>query len=358
VAIDIDAAAGEGGGQVLRSAVTLALLTGSTVSLYNVRANRSPPGVRPQHLQAVAAAARVSDAQVAGLRVGSRQVRFAPGTVRPGDYFFDIGTAGATSLVLQTVYLPLMLAGGPSTVTIAGGTHVPFSPCFHYLDMQWRPFLQRLGLKLGLQMKRAGFYPPGGGLMTAVLEPADSVQPIRLARRGALQAVDGLSAVANLDAEIGLRQRRRALQRLQAEGIPCELDAVSLPAVSAGTVLVLRARCACSQACFFALGRRGKRAEQVADEAVAELLAFLATDGAVDPYLADQLLLPLALAGGPSELTTSRVTTHLCTNGAIIERFMPVTVQVQGAVGEPGTVRVRPARGSTGHTAQHPGGNP
>ena len=342
--IEVDGAVGEGGGQVLRSALSLSLLTGQPFRLSRIRANRDRPGLRPQHLAAVRAAARIAGAEVRGDRVGSEEIELALGTVRPGDYFFDIGTAGATSLVLQTLLLPLALAPGTSNITIRGGTHVPWSPCFHYLDWQWRPFLARIGVPFDLTMTMAGFYPRGGGELRAQIPGCSRPIPKRLIERGPLRAVRGLSVVANLPREIAERQRRQALRRLRnlLPDVEPQVDVKELPAASRGTVLLLLADCAPGRACCFALGARGKRAERVADEAVGALAAFLRSDGAFDPRLADQLLLPLALANGPSELPTSEVTAHLLTNAEVIRLFLPVEVGVDGPLGGPATVRVQP----------------
>jgi RNA 3'-terminal phosphate cyclase (ATP) len=342
--IQIDGAMGEGGGQVLRSALSLSLLTGQPFRLSRIRANRDQSGLRPQHLAAVRAAARVAGAEVRDDRVGAEQIDFVPGPVRSGDYFFDIGTAWATSLVLQTLLLPLALAPGTSSVTIRGGTHVPWSPCFHYLDWQWRPFLARIGVPFDLTMTMAGFYPQGGGELQAQIPGCSRPMPVRLIERGPLRAVRGLSAVANLPREIAERQRRQALGRLRnlLPEVEPRVVGEELPAASRGTVLLLLADCAPGRACCFALGARGKRAERVADEAVDALAAFLLSDGAVDPWLADQLLLPLALANGPSKLRTSEVTPHLLTNAEVIQLFLPVEIRVVGSQGGPATVRVQP----------------
>ena len=344
IPIQVDGTMGEGGGQILRSALSLSLLTGQSFRLWRVRANRDRPGLRPQHLAAVQAAARVAGAEVRGDRVGSEEIEFAPGPVRPGDYFFDIGTAGATSLVLQTLLLPLALAQGTSSVTIRGGTHVPWSPCFHYLDWQWRPFLARIGVPFNLTMAIAGFYPRGGGELQAQIPGAAHPRPLTLTERGPLRAVHGMSAVANLPREIAERQRRQALRRLHNLLPELEPEVVleELPAASRGTVLALLAECEPGRACCFALGARGKRAERVADEAFDALAAFLRSGGAVDPWLADQLLLPLALADGPSRLRTSKVTAHLLTNAEVIRLFLPVEIGVNGPLGGPATVQVRP----------------
>jgi len=341
--VRIDGSTGEGGGQVLRSSLSLALITGRAVELVNIRARRAKPGLRPQHLQAVRAAASVGRAAVQGDRVGSERLSFAPRAVSAGDYRFDIGTAGATGLVLQTVCVPLALAQAPSRLRISGGTHVPLSPCFHYLDLSWRWLLERAGMHLALHMERAGFYPPGGGMVQARVEPLQRLRGLRLERRGRLRGVRGLSASARLPAHVAARQRERALARLGARGVAAAIAMERLDASSPGSLLLLLAELEAGRACFFALGARGKPAERVADEAVDELLGFLATDGAVDPYAADQLLLPLALAEEASILRTSRLTEHTRTNADIIRAFLPVAIEVEGEPGEPAVVRIRPA---------------
>lgn len=336
--VQIDGSMGEGGGQVLRSALTLSLLSGRSLEIRNVRLGRSRPGLRPQHLAAVQAAAAISGARVAGDRVGSRTLAFRPGPVTAGQYHFDIGTAGATALVLQTICLPLALAEGPSQVSVSGGTHVPWSPCFDYLDLHWRHFLARMGISMDLELAMAGFYPEGGGLVRLRLPGGARLRPVTLVERGSLQALRGLSAVANLDWSIAERQRRRALRRLQQRGLSADIEERSLPAASRGTLLLLLARFEHSQACCFALGARGKPAERVADEAVDSLFEILDRPGSVDPWLADQLLLPLAWAAGPAALTTTRISGHLLTNAQVIRQFVDRSIEVRGEPGEPGQV--------------------
>lgn len=340
--IHIDGTMGEGGGQVLRSALSLALITGRGVRLEHIRARRDNPGLGFQHAMAVQAAARVSGARVEGDRIGSQTLAFLPGPVVPGDYHFDIGTAGATSLVLQTVLPPLAMADGASRVTVTGGTHVPHSPCFHYLDWHWRVMLGRIGMPFELHMPMAGFYPPGGGEIQAGIPGSARPRGLDLTDRGRLLSIQGLSAVANLPEEIAERQRGRALRRLQTLNSDVDIAIEHLPARSPGTVLALLARFERGQACFFALGERGKRAERVADEAVDDLLGFLATGAAVDRWLADQLLLPLALADAASTLRTSEVTLHLLTQARVIQAFLPVEIRIEGELGQPGTVYLMP----------------
>jgi RNA 3'-phosphate cyclase len=339
--IQIDGSWGEGGGQILRSALTLSVITDKAMHISNIRARRRKPGLMAQHLKAVEAAAAVGNARVEGALPGSTALVFEPHGIHPGEYYFDIGTAGSTSLVLQSILLPLAAAQKVSCITISGGTHVPWSPCFHYLDMHWLPYLRRIGLEAELKMERAGFYPRGGGFIRASIFPAKTFSTLRLTERGKLKKIFCLSAVANLGLSVAERQSRQALQRLSGCGGKIEAKNVSIPGLGKGTMLLILAEFECSSCCYCALGERGKRAERVADEAADAFEAFLATDGAIDEYLADQLLLPLAFAAGRSELRTNKVTQHLATNGWVIKHFLPVEIVIEGEIGRPGLVCIK-----------------
>ena len=356
--LEIDGSLGEGGGQVLRTALALSLLTQTAVRLSNVRARRPKPGLMAQHLKAVEAAAAVGDAHVEGAARGSTVLEFAPRRLSCGEFRFDIGTAGSTSLVLQTVLLPLARAGGVSHLTITGGTHVPWSPCFDYLQLQWLPYLRQIGVRAEAYIELAGFYPRGGGCIHATIHPSAAWRPLELTGRGAPKAIHGLSAVANLHTGIAERQCRQALTRLRGEQVSIEV--VNLRGRSPGTMLLLLAEFERSQACYFALGARGKPAERVADEALDALEQFLATDGAIDQYLADQLILPLALATGVSQLHTSCVTQHLITNCDVVRRFLPVEIHIDGAIGQPGLVSIltRGQPSASGPRVRRPGRSP
>ncbi len=347
--LEIDGSLGEEGGQILRSALTLSILSGQAVRLDNIRAGRPKPGLQAQHLKAVDAAAAISRAQVEGAALGSTRITFQPGEIRPGRYKFDIGTAGAATLVLQTIFLPLSRAGSASSVILSGGTHVPWAPTFHDLDLHWLPLLRELGFEARLSLDAAGFYPQGGGRITAHIRPAGTIRPLALESRGEPAGLSGLTAVANLELSIADRQRRQALRRLPPDPAP-RIKTLQLPGPNKGTFLLLQAgyrpaagSSSAARCCYTGLGALGKPAERVADEAVDALEAFLATDGCVDQYLADQLLLPLALSGGPSRFRTSQVTAHLTTNAAILEAFGLAAVRIEGQPGAPGLVRVEPA---------------
>ncbi|HKB01208.1 MAG TPA: RNA 3'-terminal phosphate cyclase [Gemmataceae bacterium] len=337
--IDIDGSFGEGGGQILRSSLALSLLTGQPFRLRKVRANRQPkPGLRRQHLASVRAAAKIGRAKVTGDTVGSSQLTFEPGPVVPGNYRFDIGTAGATALVLHTVYLPLAVAGGPSEVVLEGGTHNEKAPCFHFLQTTWRAYMARLGLTLSLEMKRAGFYPRGGGRINARIEPCGVPRPITVTGSVEHRSATILSGSAGLPDHVASRQARRATIRLRDAGIVAEVayeewqggPGCMLAITLGGPVPTL----------IFGLGARGKPAEAVADEAADEALAHARRGMPVDPHSADQLLLPLAIASGNSEYHVSEVTRHLSTNAAVIKMFLDREITIDGEEGATGVVRV------------------
>jgi RNA 3'-terminal phosphate cyclase (ATP) len=339
--VDLDGSAGEGGGQILRSALALSLLTGRPFRLHNIRARRPKPGLQPQHLMSVNAATQVGRAEVLGASLGSSELTFRPGPVQPGHYTFDIGTAGATGLVLHTVYLPLALRGGqPSHLQISGGTHVLAAPSFDFLDTTWRGYLGQFQLNVSLTQRRAGFYPRGGGLVEAMIPPVEGLQGITMLDRGS-RSVTGVSAVAGLPGHIARRQARRAMQLFDDHGVDVEITEATWEETGPASVLVLTVDVGRVPAVFVGLGARGKPAETVADEVVAEVLAFLdAGTQPVDPHSADQLLLPAVFAAGETTYETTEVTQHLLTNREVIRAFLDREVTITGEEGHPGRVQV------------------
>jgi RNA 3'-terminal phosphate cyclase (ATP) len=342
--IEIDGSFGEGGGQILRSSLTLSVMTGQDLRIKNIRAKRKTPGLRPQHLKALEAAGEICGATIEGGQIGSQSISFYPDEIRAGKYHFDIGTAGSTSLVVQTVMLPLSKAKSKSTVTVTGGTHVPWSPCFHYLNLNYLPFLWKIGLDVQLRMERAGFYPNGGGQIRASINPVDTLHSLHLTDRGRLIEIRGISAVAKLSRNIATRQRRQVIGRLGRRYPLNDIRVVELPAPSPGSMILLLAIFEHSQACYFALGKKGVSADRIADEAINEFELFIATEGVIDQYLADQLLLPIVFAGSASEFDTSRITKHLLTNIEVLKAFLPIEVKIDGSVGEPGKVIVNSSK--------------
>jgi RNA 3'-terminal phosphate cyclase (ATP) len=265
---------------------------------------------------------------------------FEPGAVVPGKYHFAIGTAGATGLVLQTLFLPLARAATPSTVVVQGGTHVDHSPVFHFLDVTWRAYMEKLGLNIKLRMIRPGFYPRGGGVVEMEVQPAPHIRGLRLTQRSAVTRLIGFSAAAGLPESIAQRQARRAAVRLRDRRLPVEIREVAWDG-GPGTVLAVQADTSPAPTLFYGLGARGRPAERVADEAVDQLVAYLdAEPAAVDLHSADQVVLPLALADGPSEFTVAEVTQHLLTNAAVIRQFIDREIVCEGDEGGPGRVRI------------------
>lgn len=339
--IEINGAQGEGGGQILRTSLTLSALTGHPLAIDHIRARRRQPGLRPQHLAAVRAIAKLTDAETSGATLNSQALTLEPAKVRSGRFRFEIPTAGALSLVLQTVFVPLSLASGSSQSVLTGGTHVPWSPIYHYVQSQWLPILNRCGFRGEVTLHKAGFYPQGGGEVSLKVLPAKDLCPLEGLTRGELIQIRGFSGVSNLKDEIAQRQKHRALQRLYPICRDTKIKTLNLPSPGKGTFIQLTAHFSNGgQACYTAHGALGKPAEQVADEAVEGLLGFLETDGFVDQYLADQLLLPLLVIGGRSEFRTNQVTPHLLTNAQVIDQFLPGRIKIFGEQGAPGLVQV------------------
>jgi len=338
--LELDGSFGEGGGQILRSSLALSLLTGRPFHLIKVRAGRTKPGLQPQHLQSVRSAAVIGNATLTGDRLGSTELTFEPGTVRSGSYRFDIGTAGATGLVLHTLYLPLALRGtGPSELTLTGGTHVRTSPCYHFLERTWLPYMSRCGLKISLRLHRPGYYPRGGGLMEVFIQPTPRLTGVRILDRGPLR-VTSFSAVAGLPESIASRQARQASKRLKAHGLKVDIQERTWEGGPA-SFIALELDTSPAPTLFFALGERGKPSEKVADEAADQVIAYVERGPAlVDPHSADQLVLPLALAEGPSCYRVTEITRHLNTNSAVIRQFVDREIVIEGEEGQPGTVRI------------------
>ncbi len=357
--IVLDGSEGEGGGQILRTALALSAITGKPFSVVNVRATRLKPGLRPQHREAARAVARLVDAALAGDEIGSDRLEFAPRRrAHAGEWAFDIGTAGSTTLLLQTVCWPLALAGAPSSVTIRGGTHQDQSPSFHYLALVWVPAVARLGFRVALELQAAGFYPEGGGEMTAAIEPAHAMPPLDLMHRGTVQDVDVVSMVAGAGYEVAERQAARALRALRDAGVSAEAERVPVPARGSrgGHVLVV-ATFERTRAGFGAVGARERAPEETADLAVNAFRAYLSGGAAVDPHLGEQLLLPAALVATglvppppgvvpATRYTVSRVTKHLTTTATVLRRFLDVDVSVVGREDSEGEVRVQPPGGA------------
>jgi RNA 3'-terminal phosphate cyclase (ATP) len=339
--LELDGSFGEGGGQILRTSLALALLTGKAFHLRNVRARRPKPGLQPQHLMSVRAAATVGQARVRGDSLGSGDLVFEPAAVLPGPYHFNIGTAGATSLVVHTLYLPLAWqTSASSEVTVRGGTHVLASPCYHFLETTWQPYLELLGLRIRMHQYETGFYPRGGGVIEAHIQPCTSLRGLQLGETGPATAATVISAVAQLPEHIAQRQARRAEKALRELKLSVEVHEERW-SNGPGTVLIVILNTTPVPTLFFGLGARGKPAESVADEAVEQVRHHLRHGRrGVDLHSGDQLVMPLAVAEGPSHYSVAEVTRHLVTHIAVIRQFVDRAITCTGEEGQPGFVRV------------------
>jgi len=323
--IEIDGSFGEGGGQILRSSLALSAITGKPFRIYNIRANRDKPGLRRQHLTAVRAAAEICNGRVGGDAVGSAELTFSPGPVTPGEYTFDIGTAGSTTLVLQTVLPPLLVANGPSRLTLIGGTHNPNCPPYDFLAKSFLPLIERMGPGVESTLERPGFYPAGGGRFTVAVRPA-ALRPIQLPDRGRLKRRLGRAVVANLPRSIALRELGVIARTLSFSDD--ELRAEEAAAIGPGNVVMIEVESEAVTEVFTGFGSRGVRAEDVAREATDAAKRYLDGNVPVGDCLADQLLLPFAMAGGGS-FRTLGPTRHTQTNIEVIRLFLDVRVSLR-----------------------------
>jgi len=324
----IDGAMGEGGGQVLRTALALSMVTGEPFRIERIRQRRAKPGLLRQHLTAVLAAEKISAARTAGAALGSTELAFMPGSVTPGEHGFAIGTAGSTTLVIQTVLPALLTAAAPSRLTLEGGTHNPAAPPWDFLVESFLPLLERMGPRFDPRLERPGFAPAGGGRLTLHVTPAPRLSRLDLTA-GPEIAAEGLVLLANLPRHIAERERDTLLARI---GWAPEQVRIRHPleALGPGNAVILLSKAAGLTSVFTSFGKAGVPAEAVAEAAVGEYRAFRAAGVAVEPHLADQLILPLALAGGGS-FTTLPLSGHAATQLELVPRFLDVPLRAREA---------------------------
>lgn len=329
--LEIDGSFGEGGGQILRTSLALSLITGTPFRVFNVRAKRARPGLQRQHLTAVRAAAEVGNAEVRGDELHSREFFFTPNEIQPGDYHFDIGTAGSTTLVLQTVLPVLLVADGPSRVVLEGGTHNKAAPPFEFIDRALLPLLRTMGCELSLQLERPGFYPVGGGRIVAEIQPTANWKPLELTERGKLRAVRATAIVSNLPLHIAERELDVIGKRLNLKAK--QLEAVEeTRARGPGNVCFVEIDSEHVTEVFAAFGEKGKPAERVGREAAKAAERYLKSAVPVDEHLADQLLLPMAIGAG-GRFKTAAPSSHTTTNIDVIRRFVDAEIEVEDSSG-------------------------
>ena len=344
--LHIDGNYGEGGGQILRTTLSLSCLLKKPMEITNIRKGRKIPGLQPQHLTSVNACKSISEAEVEGNKLKSLTLRFNPQSIKGGDFTFNVAeekrSAGSTSLILQALFLPLSLSEQSSHITVLGGTHVAWSPPFDYLKEIFLPMMRKIGCQMELRIMKWGWYPKGGGEVGCIIHPTGKLVSLNLTERGKLLNLTGVSVVSNLPFSIAERQKNQALKILREKDFSPEIKIVQAPSIGQGTFFFLKAEFENSQAGFGALGEIGKRAEKVAEEACLEFLEFMQTHAAIDPHLADQLIPYLALADGPSSFTVSRISEHLLTNIWVVKQFLPTKIMVEGDEGKEGKIIINP----------------
>ncbi|WEJ73150.1 RNA 3'-terminal phosphate cyclase [Pseudomonas sp. PSE14] len=335
--IELDGA--EGGGQILRSALSLSMISGQPLRIINIRGRRSRPGLLRQHLTAVRAAAEICGATVEGAELGSRSLTFRPGAILGGDYRFAIGSAGSAVLVLQTLLPALLFADAPSSLAISGGTHNPLAPPADFIERTWLPLLRRMGARVDFELLRHGFMPAGGGELVVRVLPSE-LQPLHLMVAGAERSRSARALLTGVPGHVAERELERV--RRHRGWSAANTKVVRLPEDQGpGNALLLDIECEHLTLVFCAFGQPGVSAERVAGQALQQADAWRTSGTAVDEHLADQLLLPIALAGGGS-FTTPLLSDHLRSNRAVIEAFLPVRIDCQAHSAGGQHIRITP----------------
>lgn len=336
--ISIDGAAGEGGGQILRSALALSLVTGRPFHLTRIRAGRRKPGVMRQHLTAIQAAIAVGGSTTQTVQIGSSEITFQPGAVAAGQYCFRVGTAGSATLVLQTVLPALLIADGPSQLSLEGGTHNPWAPPFDFLQHAYLPLVNRMGPQVQATLQRHGFYPAGGGQFTVDIQPAQRLIGLELMQRGELQRSEVSALLSCLPDDIGRREINTVLRKLNWPAASGQVQ--QLPGNGPGNALMATLQHSEVSEVVTGFGRVGASAETVASEVVRDIRNYLRSSAPVGVHLADQLMLPLAIAawqrqrsgetdGPPIRFRTLPLTRHSHTHIDLLKRFLEIEIEVK-----------------------------
>lgn len=322
----IDGAFGEGGGQILRTSLALSLVTGTPFRIERIRANRKQPGLGKQHLTAVNAAAQVGSAHVQGNSLRSMELTFAPQQTAPGRYHFAVGTAGSSTLVLQTILPALLTAPARSELILEGGTHNPLAPSFDFLEKTFLPMIQRMGVNIAVSLERPGFYPAGGGKFSASIEPAVRLSRLNLFERGVAKKCSAAALLSQLPRHIGERELHTLARELGWPARNLTIEELQNP-YGPGNALIAELECEAITEVFTGFGERGVRAETVARRLAGEIREYLEADVPVDRHLADQLILPMAMAGGGA-FRTLAPTQHTFTNIEVVKQFLDITVSI------------------------------
>ncbi len=345
--LEIDGSMGEGGGSVLRLSLALASIKSEPIRVYNIRANRSKPGLANQHLHAVKSLKELTEAKTKGLEIGSEEVVFEPKRNTGKDIKVDIGTAGSTTLILQSVMIPAAFAEEPVSIEVKGGTDNPFAPPIDYLKNVTIPILEKLGYHAEINLVKRGHYPKGGGIIKAEINPIEKLKPLNLTEAGKVSKISGVSHCVKLPSHIAKRQAEAAKERLAEAGHEAGIEVEYYeksedPHLSPGTGVVLWAETRNGSILGSnGHGEKGKPAEKVGKEAAEKLLDELETGKALDKYLTDQIIPYLSLAEGQSIISTTELTSHTLTNVELVEKILGTEIEVSGMEGEPGEISVR-----------------
>lgn len=333
----------EGGGQIIRTATALAVLLQKDIHLLNIRGGRKPPGLKAQHVTGIKAIAAISNAEVEGLEIGSRELYFRPKTVKGGIFRFDVGTAGSVSLVLQAIMPALAFSSTRTEISITGGTDVKWSPTIDYLRLVALPMLSKMGYKAQLTVKRRGHYPKGGGEVVMIVEPTEKLSSVQLLCRGEILKVGGVSHCVNLPEHVADRQASSAEKYLRKAGLSrVEVARERLSGLGPGSGVTLYA--VSSDGCILgadALGERGKPSEKVGEEAAAKLVEEIQSQMCLDRHMGDMIIPYMAVAEGGSHVTTSKITLHTLTNIRVSELITGVKFKVKGNLDQPGSISVK-----------------
>ncbi|MCG8572478.1 MAG: RNA 3'-terminal phosphate cyclase [Spirochaetes bacterium] len=324
--IIIDGSFGEGGGQILRTSLSLSLITKKPFEIRNIRANRSKPGLLRQHLTAIEAAKTISQAQVGGAALGSSCLVFEPGKVQGGNYRFSVGTAGSTILVLQTILPALLITENKSEILLEGGTHNPFAPPYDFMEDVFFGYLRKMGAEITSQIEQYGFFPAGGGRIKTVIHPAGQLKPLHFSRRKKIIKQTALAYSNLIPDRIGQQEMIIISRALNINKTNCKPK--SVPSPGPGNAVIVKLESDQGSECFTAFGEKRKPLEKVCQELINQVEEFYNSDGTIGHYLADQLLIPLAMAGSGSYFT-SQPSQHTLTNIEIIQKFLDIPIRCQ-----------------------------
>ncbi len=324
--IEIDGSQGEGGGQILRTSLSLAACTGQAVHIRHIRQKRKKGGLMRQHLACVNALAKICNAKVKGASIGSKAVEFIPDKISGGEYHFAIGSAGSTTLVLQTVLPALLQADKPSKLTLEGGTHNPMAPSFDFIKYAFLPVLKKMGADCHASLQRYGFYPVGAGRFEIEIHPCKKLAPLKLEERGKLQKIEPVCIGSSIPAHVLDRERKQMLYKF-VQPQP-EIETMMVDSLGAGNLVSIRLFYQHVNEVIDSLGAVGIRAEKVASNAVYAMRKYQASCAPVGEHLADQLLLPMAIGSGGS-FVTSELSGHTKTNIDVIKTLTDVRIEKQ-----------------------------